>query len=212
MIVPHPLVLRGQRIQLRPVQGSDLPHLRSLWANRHVMSHVGYPKGIRLRKDKVAAWFSGLYRDCDLSVNPYPVVITDHDDRFLGEACIGQLSREGVSTLEAKLLPAYWGKGYGREALALLIHYCFVHLRIPALQATPAVTNLRAIRMVEALGFESTGETYDWVPPRALRKTALPYQYTLFTLPRARYLERQKLQKDQPPAAPIPMNTAHSAR
>lgn len=198
MIVPHPLVLRGQRIQLRPVQGSDLPHLRSLWANRHVMSHVGYPKGIRLSKDKVAAWFSGLYRDCDLSVNPYRMVVTDYDGHFLGEACIGQLSREGISTLEVKLLPEHWGKGYGREALALLVHYCFVHLRIPALQAAPAITNLRAIRMVEALGFEPSGETYDWVPPRALRKTAVPYQYTLFTLPRARYAERSATSETQP--------------
>lgn len=50
---------------------------------------------------------------------------------------------------------AYWGKGFGRDAVATLIDYGFRHLNLHRVWLTVLHTNERAIRSYQACGFRA---------------------------------------------------------
>ena len=52
---------------------------------------------------------------------------------------------------------AYWGKGYGSEALTLLLQYAFRELNFHRVQLTVVDYNKRAIAVYEKLGFKHEG-------------------------------------------------------
>lgn len=52
---------------------------------------------------------------------------------------------------------AYWGRGYGREAVALLVDYAFTHWNLERVGLRTNSTNERAIRSYRAVGFVEEG-------------------------------------------------------
>jgi len=52
---------------------------------------------------------------------------------------------------------SYWGRGYGREAVHLLLHYGFHYLGLRRVVLTTHARNLRAIRCYLACGFVEEG-------------------------------------------------------
>lgn len=55
--------------------------------------------------------------------------------------------------------PAYWGKGYGGDALYLLLAYAFRELNLYRVGLTVMSYNTRAIRLYEKAGFTLEGRT-----------------------------------------------------
>lgn len=58
----------------------------------------------------------------------------------------------------------YWGRGYGREALALLVDYAFTHWNMQRVGLQVNATNDRAIRAYRSVGFIEEGRLrrYGW--------------------------------------------------
>ncbi len=52
----------------------------------------------------------------------------------------------------------YWGKGYGREAIGLLVDYAFTHWNVQRVGLQVLATNERAIRAYQAVGFIHEGK------------------------------------------------------
>jgi RimJ/RimL family protein N-acetyltransferase len=51
----------------------------------------------------------------------------------------------------------YWGKGYAKEALALLLGFCFNSLRLNKVSATVLAFNERSINLLRSLNFAKEG-------------------------------------------------------
>ncbi|OUQ86314.1 GNAT family N-acetyltransferase [Brevibacillus brevis] len=51
----------------------------------------------------------------------------------------------------------YWGKGYGREALKLLLDYAFLEMNLHRVSLRVFSFNERAIKLYERLGFKQEG-------------------------------------------------------
>ncbi|GED59987.1 GNAT family protein [Brevibacillus formosus] len=51
----------------------------------------------------------------------------------------------------------YWGKGYGREALKLLLDYAFLEMNLHRVSLRVFSFNEKAIRLYERLGFKQEG-------------------------------------------------------
>lgn len=74
----------------------------------------------------------------------------------------------------------YWGKGYGREAISLLVDYAFTQWNVQRVGLQVLATNERAIRAYSAVGFIeegrlrrymwSNGNYVDWVCMSVLRE------------------------------------------
>ncbi len=67
-------------------------------------------------------------------------------------------------------------KGYAKEALGLLISYCFTHLNMHQLYASITADNAVSIGLFKKAGFEKTGERKDWIFVNNHFKTEYFYQ------------------------------------
>lgn len=52
----------------------------------------------------------------------------------------------------------YWGRGYGTEALSLLIKYCFNTLNLYRVELEVFEFNKRAIKVYQKCGFKEEGQ------------------------------------------------------
>ena len=74
--------------------------------------------------------------------------IWPHSDGWLG---IGLGERE------------YWGKGYGSDALRVLLRFAFTELNLQRVSLNAFEYNARAIRSYEKAGFRVEGRVREWM-------------------------------------------------
>ncbi len=67
-------------------------------------------------------------------------------------------------------------RGYGAEALTLLVRYSFAHLHLHQLYANITVDNMPSIRLFEGEGFQKIGVKKDWNLVGGAYKDELLYQ------------------------------------
>ena len=65
-----------------------------------------------------------------------------------------------------KLHPAYWRQGYAKEALAKLIKFAFLDLRLHRIEAGCAVENVASIKVLENVGMTREGRKRKVLPIR----------------------------------------------
>lgn len=81
--------------------------------------------------------------------------------------------RVGVGIL---ILPEYQGKGYGSEALDMVIDYAFTYLNVHQIFANIMAENSRSIALFEKLNFKKIGIKKDWIYADASYKDEILYQ------------------------------------
>ncbi len=81
------------------------------------------------------------------------------DDRFIGFVVIHGIEwNNGAGTLSIGIGErGYWGKGYGSDALQLILQYGFRELNLHRIGLDVHSTNARAIRAYEKAGFTHEG-------------------------------------------------------
>jgi RimJ/RimL family protein N-acetyltransferase len=81
------------------------------------------------------------------------------DDRLVGEAGLGGISwLHGEAWLYVSLGDrAYWGKGYGTDAVRVLLRYAFEELNLARVSLGVYDYNPRAVRVYEKVGFIHEG-------------------------------------------------------
>lgn len=82
---------------------------------------------------------------------------------------------------------ADWGKGYGSEAMRLVLRYAFSELNVHRVQLTVIAYNARAIAMYEKLGFVREGAYREFVDRDGARHDLL-----LYGLLRPEWRDRQR--------------------
>lgn len=152
---PGPAVfLRGESVYLRSVEPRDLPWIRK-WANdpevRALTGQVPQmtPAGAeeflgKCHREEDRAWF---------------MVVLVEGDRVIGEAGLLRMFPPWRTTDVSLILGERdaWGKGYGREAMLLLLDYAFGSLNFHRAAIGVVGFNERAIRFWEGVGFRREG-------------------------------------------------------
>ncbi|WP_159045405.1 GNAT family N-acetyltransferase [Streptomyces sp. H036] len=140
-----PAQLRTDRLLLRPVTREDGPLVAELLTDDRVRAHLGGP----VTEERVAAR-QAAYRT---TAGAFTVVRVA-DQRPIGLVTIGADHRcEGRAEISYQLLPAAWGEGMGREAVAAAASW-WTHA-VPGGGPLVAVTqkaNTASCRMLEAIG------------------------------------------------------------
>lgn len=149
--------LEGERIVLRPTEEADYLH------------------GYRWELDKeVQHWAQGDYAPPDLTYDQYrahyapPVGKPGEADHFTivvrPDTVIGFIGYFNANRRIGKVdvgigigEKAYWGKGYGREAMRLLLAHVFDDLGFQRVGLDTWGGNERALRSYEACGFRIEG-------------------------------------------------------
>jgi RimJ/RimL family protein N-acetyltransferase len=111
------------------------------------------------------------------------VVVLKASGRALGECMMHGPDEKGIARTDVKLLPVFWGKGYGVEVKRGLLDHLFEHTDCVAVEATPNVGNAASIRMQEAVGGVRIGEAVCEFP-ESMRNFTTPVHHYIYRVER----------------------------
>lgn len=133
----------------------DVDLFFNLWTDPQVMIFVGFPYGLRITRDEIKAT---IEKEDETEYDNKLVVELKGSDQRIGECKLGRPDTAGISETDIKLLPQYWGRGYGTEIKRGLVDYLFRNTSCKAVQATPNKRNIASQKMQEAVGGKIVGE------------------------------------------------------
>ncbi len=155
------LTLKGEHIYLRALEPEDLDFVYSIENDERVweMSSTQTPYSRFLIKQYLEQAHLDIYEAKQLRL-----VICSNDHTALGLIDLFDYNpthnRAGVGILIAA--QDNRGKGYGTEALELVIGYGFTHLRLHQLYANIAEDNATSMKLFENKGFHKIGVKKEW--------------------------------------------------
>lgn len=149
--------LEGELVRLRPVRADDAD---AMWES------VTDPEGRRLtgttreftrvEVDEWCASVAGAVGRVDMAVT------AGGSDEYLGEIVLNELDRVARSAnLRLAMRPAFRGRGYGTEAIQLMLSLAFDTLGVHRVGLDVLTLNARAQSLYENLGFVSEGRLRD---------------------------------------------------
>ncbi len=146
--------LIGERIYLRPMEKDDLPHVRK-WSNDPEIRRLTgetTPMSVeeaeafyeRIQKDESRIWF---------------VVVLKENDRVVGECGLLRMFHPWRTTDLTMILGEkdIRHRGYGTEAIVLLMDYAFGYLGFHRISIGVVGFNESALRFYEKVGFKREG-------------------------------------------------------
>lgn len=149
--------LQGEMIVLRPIRADDAD---AVW------DAVSDPEGRRLtgtthefRREEIDAWCAAVAAQ-DGRID---LAVTIHgSDEYLGEIVLNDIDEDVRSaSLRLAMRPAYRGRGYGTEAIELVLGLAFDGLGLHRVGLDVLSVNTRALSMYENLGFRVEGRLRD---------------------------------------------------
>jgi RimJ/RimL family protein N-acetyltransferase len=147
-------LFRGVTVRLSAVREEDGDRLSAWYEDgeflRRYAADPAFPRSGR----DIAAWLLGQKPPDKFLFAIRPAA----EDGFYGIGGLdGVLPFQGIAGLHMAIGRPYWGQGFGREALSLLLAYAFGELNLRRVQLTVFSNNLRAIRLYEGAGFRREG-------------------------------------------------------
>ena len=165
----EPLVLRGDRVVLRPYRTDELD--KAFGQAEEATSRVGGPLSKKAVARRIACSGRFVEGRLDLAVEVDGALSGSIEAR----APEGALP-PGVCELGIELVAAVRGRGLGTEAVGLLAGYLLGH-GYPRVQASTDVANLAMRRALERAGFALEGILRGFMPEGARR-----VDYALYAL------------------------------
>jgi RimJ/RimL family protein N-acetyltransferase len=147
-------VIEGKLVRLRAISPQDYPRLTEFKNDvEYELLGGGIPPRPRGAAE-VAEFFDKLVRER----NEFTFAI-EADGQLIGDCGLHSVDqRSGVAELGIGIGDrAYWGRGYGREAVALLVDYGFRMHNLRKIWLTTYRSNERALRSYRAAGFVEEG-------------------------------------------------------
>ena len=143
----------GSKIRLTAMRKEDLPTYR-VWNSVEAFGRNYNSSPIREESEKNANELVDSHSDRNYRFAIRPL---DSED-FLGVCAIEDIVwSHQVGWLSIALGPDYQGKGYGKDAMQLLVNYGFNELNLHRLQLTVFSYNAGAIKLYDSIGFKHEG-------------------------------------------------------
>jgi RimJ/RimL family protein N-acetyltransferase len=147
-------MLRSERVLLRPMRQDDV--IRQHEFNQDIELYgLDSDEPHVSPLERAQAFYNSRTQDETNRV----VFAIEVDGQYIGNCGLkGLNNRHGNAELGIMIGDRdYWGRGYGREAINLLLHYAFHYLGVRRIELTTHAKNERAIRCYLACGFVEEG-------------------------------------------------------
>ncbi len=140
-----------EKMMIKETTKRDLMNIWSLWNNVEVMRHVGYPKGTNTSMLQVEEWYHCLERRRPETnhFSIYGEVIG-----YCGEVGYYKTGKQGLASLDIKLLASARGKRFAYQGLTYTIEKAF-SADVHALWVKIDIHNTKAISLFRQLGFQT---------------------------------------------------------
>ncbi|WP_204345467.1 GNAT family N-acetyltransferase [Psychroserpens algicola] len=153
--------LQGEHIYLRALEPEDLEFIHEIENNQDIweISNTITPYS----KFLIKQYLDHAHKDI-FEVKQLRLVICNYEDVPLGMIDLFDFDfkhrRAGVGVLIKDVENRQ--KGYGKEALELLINYCKMHLDLHQLYCNISEDNTMSLKLFKNHGFEIVGLKKDW--------------------------------------------------
>jgi RimJ/RimL family protein N-acetyltransferase len=139
-------LLEGKNVNLKVVEREDLPLVAEWLSNPNFFNHASFPQRSKVELEKQ---FGSLPSD-----SKWFIVENKKSDKigFVYHELMGSQLEIGYA-----LLPHERGKGYGSEAITIIVDYLFLTKAIARIQATTDVKNKPSQRVLEKNEFKREG-------------------------------------------------------
>lgn len=149
--------LEGEMIRLRPVRGDDAPGMWEMVSDpegRRTSGRTGTPS-----REDVDRWCTTVAaRDGRIDL----AITANGSDEFLGEIVLTDIDTErGSAQLSLVMRPGYRGRGYGTEAIELVLGLAFDGVGLHRVELDVPSINARAYSLYENIGFRVEGRRRD---------------------------------------------------
>lgn len=155
------VTLKGEHIYLRALEPEDLDFIyniendTSLWE----LSDTQTPYSRFLIEQYLANAHQDIFEAKQLRL-----AICTNNNNTIGLIDVFDFNiknkRAGIGILIQNESDRY--KGYGKEALTLLVNYCFKSLHLHQVYANVSESNISSLKLFEGNGFERIGLKKDW--------------------------------------------------
>lgn len=155
------ITLKGQHIYLRALEPEDLDFIHAVENDESIweISNTQTPYSRFLIKQ----YIENAHKDI-FEVKQLRLVISSYDNVVFGLIDLFNFDfknkRAGVGILVKDAI--YRDKGYGQEAIQLLINYSFSHLGLHQLYCNISEENKASIKLFANKGFQQIGLKKDW--------------------------------------------------
>ncbi|WP_298551711.1 GNAT family protein [uncultured Algibacter sp.] len=155
------ITLKGKNIFLRALEPEDLEFIHTIENDESIwgISNTQTPYS----KFLIKQYLEHAHKDI-FEVKQLRLVISSYDNSALGMIDLFDFDfknrRAGVGILVKE--PNDRLKGYGREALKLLIDYSFIHLDLHQLYCNISEENAASIKLFSNQGFKKIGLKKEW--------------------------------------------------
>ncbi len=155
------ITLKGDHIYLRALEPEDLDFVHSIENDESIweISNTQTPYSKFLIKQYLEHAHKDIYE-----VKQLRLVISNYECETLGLIDLFDFDfknkRAGVGILVKDEINR--GKGFGEEALQLLINYSFFHLQLNQLYCNIFEDNNASLKLFKSKGFKSIGLKKDW--------------------------------------------------
>ena len=145
--------LEGELVRLRPVRAGDADAMWELVSDPEGRRLTGTTRELsRAEIDEWCATVAGMVGRVDLAVT------AGGSDEFLGEIVLSGIDRVArAGELRLAMRPSYRGRGYGTEAIQLMLGLAFETLGLHRVELEVLASNSRAQALHENLGFVVEG-------------------------------------------------------
>jgi RimJ/RimL family protein N-acetyltransferase len=149
-----PFFLIGSTVALRPVEPADLPAIRTWLNDPQLRALIGETRPLSLAAAE--AYVDKLQRD---PTRVWLMIVERATGRPIGECGLLRMMPDWRTTDLSIILgePASRGRGYGTEAITLLMDYAFGALNFHRIAIGVVGFNTRALRFYEKVGFQQEG-------------------------------------------------------
>jgi RimJ/RimL family protein N-acetyltransferase len=148
-------MLTGEKVILRPMTRDDIPRQTEFDQDAELYLLNGNFPG------PSSAERSEIFYTMRANTNPYEIVpyAIEADGQYIGSCELMNFDfPNGVCALGIQIGDrVYWGRGYGREVVRLLLDYAFVQRGLRRVTLGVNADNERAIRCYRACGFVEEG-------------------------------------------------------
>ncbi|NOX08323.1 MAG: GNAT family N-acetyltransferase [Gammaproteobacteria bacterium] len=146
----------GDRVSLRAIEMDDLGLLVKWRNDPHVAEHFYEKEPLSLEMQK--RWFDGFLSRG--SKEKYFIIEDNKDGRPVGTISVYSIDWRSRHAEFGRFFLAdesTRGKGYGKEALGLLLDFCFGQLNLNKIYGDTQFDNKAAIGLYESMGFVREG-------------------------------------------------------
>jgi len=169
-------ILKGKNIFLRALEPEDLDYLFSTENNEDIweISSTSQPFSRHILSRYIEKSHLDIYQ-----VNQLRLVISDYKNNSLGLIDLFDVDfknfKAGIGILINK---DNRDKGHAKEALEILIKYCFTYLNLHQLYCNIIEENKASISLFKNLGFNEIGLKKDWIYFKGEYKNEYLFQLT----------------------------------